>query len=219
MRGRRARTVGQFAADLIEGFDQAPAVVPRGYEPAGWPGALGEVGPPEIRHAKEAQAACRVVADRVYRHDMSMLEPRENLGLVAIGPRYLDGHQPPPQVDLLGEIDPCESPSSQLQDDAKARQFVSRLKQAVTRTRHALDSGARAARMPSRSGRPGRLMINRREDVGGTVSSAAEASSAKPARNSMTCSALASPACGLAPKPGLLETREPSRSTRTTCSS
>ena len=156
MGGRHARTVGKLAADLIERFDQASTVVPGRNEPAAGPKHSSEVGTPEIRHAKEALVARRVVADGVYRHDMSMLEPREDPGLVTIGPRYLDGHQPPAQIDFLGEIDPCECPSSQLHDDAKARQFVSRMKQTFTRARFAFVRAARPSLRPSRDGAAGR---------------------------------------------------------------
>ena len=138
MGGRHARTVGKSAADLIERFDQAAAVVPGWYEPAAGTKHSSEIGTPEIRHAKEPLIARRVVIHRVYRHNMSMLEPREDAGLVAIRPRYLDSHHPPPQIDFLGEIDPCESPSSQLHDDAKAGQFVARMQRTVTRARFVL---------------------------------------------------------------------------------
>ena len=125
MGGRHARTVGKSAADLIERFDQAATVVPGWDEPAAGTKHSSQIGAPEIRHAKEPLVAPWVVIDRVYRHNMSMLEPREDAGLVAIRPRYLDGHQSSAKIDFLGEIDSCESPSSQLHDDAKAGQLVS----------------------------------------------------------------------------------------------
>ena len=81
---------------------------------------------------KKALAGRRVVVNRVDRHDMGVLEPREDPGLVTIGPRYLDGHQPAAQADFLGEVDPSECPTTQLENDAKPRQLGSRLKSAVS---------------------------------------------------------------------------------------
>jgi len=83
-----------------------------------------EVGSAEIRHAEDAKAAYRIVTDGVHRDNVSVLETSQDLGLVAVGPRYLDGDEPPAQVDLLGEIDVGESASTQLQNDPEARQLV-----------------------------------------------------------------------------------------------
>jgi len=113
---------------MIESFDQAAAIVPDGDLTSGGIEHLGEVGSAEIRHAEDAQAARRIVTDRVHRDDMRMLEPRQDLGLVAIGPRYLDGHQPPAEADLLGKINAGKSASTQLENDAKARQLVTRMR-------------------------------------------------------------------------------------------
>ena len=83
---------------MIEGFDQASAVVPyRSQAPDGFE-HLGEVCSAEIRHAKDSEPARRIVAHRVDRHDMRVLEPRQNLGLVAIGPRHLDRHRRRPRL-------------------------------------------------------------------------------------------------------------------------
>ena len=89
---------------------------------------LGEIRPAEIRHAQHAQAAFRVVADRVHRHDVGVLQPREDLRLVTVGPRHLDGHRPAAQIDLLGEVNPRECTPPQLDDDAKAREHVTWLR-------------------------------------------------------------------------------------------
>ena len=53
-----------------------------------------------------------------------MLKAREYLRLVSIGTRHLDGDEPAAQADFLGEINPRECASAQLEDDAKSRQKV-----------------------------------------------------------------------------------------------
>ena len=127
----RARLRGEAPADLVEGLDEASTVVVRRDETAGGLEHLGEIRPAEIGHAQHAQTAFRVVADRVHRHDVGMLEPRKDLRLVSVGPRHLDGHRPAAQADLLGEVNPRECAAAQLEDDAKAREHVTWLRQAT----------------------------------------------------------------------------------------
>ena len=61
-----------------------------------------------------AQTALRVIANRMHGHDMGVLQPREDLRLVAVGARDLDRDGPTAEVDLFGEIDARErtAPSS-----------------------------------------------------------------------------------------------------------
>src|SRR5262249_18028862 len=72
----------------------------------------------------DPQTVRGIVADGVHRHDVRVLESREDLRLVSFRPRHLDRHRPPPQVHLLGEIHPREGAPTQLPDDPESRQLV-----------------------------------------------------------------------------------------------
>ena len=131
-KGREAST------DLIEGFDQASAGVLGREQSAGCLEHLSEVGAAKIGHAQDAKPADRIVVDGIHGHDVSVLQPRQGLRLISIRTRDLDGHQSLTQTDLLGEIDTREGTTTKLEDDTKARQLVSGLREFA--------SGARSTR-------------------------------------------------------------------------
>ena len=114
---------------MIEGFDQAHTIVMCRNKSTGSLENSRKVGAPEIGHAQDAQSARGVVANGVYRHNMGVLKSGENLRFIAIGPRNLDGHKPPAQVDFFGEVDARKCPTPKLCDNPKTRQLVSRLRQ------------------------------------------------------------------------------------------
>ena len=85
MRHRNGRAIGQFQADLIEGFNQAYAIVACRNKSAGGLEHAREVGSPEIGHAEYTQTACGVIADGVHRHDMTVLKARKICGSLPSG--------------------------------------------------------------------------------------------------------------------------------------
>src|SRR5438309_1836038 len=95
---------------------------------------------------------------------MSVLQPGQNLRLITVGPRHLDGDQPLPQADLLGEVNTRECPSPELQHDAEARQFVPWPRQTVARTRPTRPAIARGLPIPAAQARR-YVAIHRREIV------------------------------------------------------
>jgi hypothetical protein len=121
------------SADLVERLDQASTVVVSGDEAPRSRQNLGEIRATEIRHAQYTQTACRIVTDRVHRYDVGVLQPREDLRLVAVRTRHFDGDKPAPQIDLLGKVDVRERTTTQLGQDAKSRQFLAGLRKAGRR--------------------------------------------------------------------------------------
>jgi hypothetical protein len=85
---------------------------------------LGEVGPTEVGHAQDAKSGCGIVVDRIHRHDVRVLQPRQRLWLVAVGPRDFDGHQALAQADLLGQVHTRERATTELEDYPKAAKLI-----------------------------------------------------------------------------------------------
>lgn len=90
--------------------------------PAG-PAAVGDVGDrrkdrsqrgaAEVRHAEDAEAARRVVHDGVERHDVGVLEPRQDVVFAAADRRDLQDDRPVGQGRLGRKEDPAVRPAGQ----------------------------------------------------------------------------------------------------------
>ena len=110
----------QPAREHVEGVDQAPAARIR---PASGPRLLqhlGQVRAAEVGHAEQPKAGRGVVPDGMHGDDVRVLEPGQGLGLVPLGRRDLQGHEPPPQAGLAGEEDAGERPAAQLGDQPES---------------------------------------------------------------------------------------------------
>src|SRR5262249_47194548 len=123
-RGRAEELVcghGAEPADLVEGLYQAGPVPSRRGHTAGRVEYLGKVGSAEIGHAEHAQTGRGIIADRVHRNDIGVLEPRQDPRLVAFGPRDLDRDESTTQVELFGQVDPGKRSAAEFLEDAKVR--------------------------------------------------------------------------------------------------
>ena len=100
-------------ADLIERLDEAElAYAFRGPGTRGLK-HLSQIRASEIGHAHQTHVRRGVVVYRVDRHDVRVLKAGEHPRLIPFGTRDLKRDQTVTQLDLFGQVNPCERPAAE----------------------------------------------------------------------------------------------------------